>query len=135
MYPKSALHIYATNKQLQVHNEKMLNEISRSNKVPIITLSAVDMCRQTSTQKLFKRKEALLTEKSCLPTSLSVCIGARVMLCLNIDVEDGLTNGAMGTVTAIVDGTKPLGLPVAIFVLFDDERTGASVRRSSTVPA
>ena len=50
---------------------------------------------------------------------VNVKIGARVMLTNNIDVADGLTNGAMGTVSAVV--TKSNGSLHVILVQFDSD--------------
>ena len=41
-------------------------------------------------------------ETGILQKVLTVNINARVMITTNIDVTDGLTNGAMGTVTNVV---------------------------------
>ena len=56
-------------------------------------------------------------------TSLSLKVGARVMITKNIDVSDGLTNGAMGTVTDIVLDTTTL-IVKTILVKFDYESIG-----------
>ena len=50
----------------------------------------------------------------------TVKINARVMITTNTDVTDGLTNGAMGTVTnAVIDQTT--GKISVILVVFDSE--------------
>ena len=54
---------------------------------------------------------------------LNLKVGARVMITKNIDVIDGLTNGAMGTVTDIVLDTSTL-IVKAILVRFDYESIG-----------
>ena len=53
-----------------------------------------------------------------LRMSLSLKIGARVMITKNINVSDGLTNGAMGTVTDIVLDTTT-AIVKMILVKFD----------------
>ena len=52
--------------------------------------------------------------------SLSLKVGARVMITKNIDVSDGLTNGVMGTVTDIVLDTTT-AIVKMILVKFDYE--------------
>ena len=61
---------------------------------------------------------------------LTVKINARVMITMNIDVADGLTNGAMGTVTnVVIDQTT--GKMSVILVAFDSEHVGQETRHTS----
>ena len=121
-YPQNDLHIVATHKQLDKHNELMLEKIGHKNTV--LDIEAADIVSDINKQKTYKRREPLLQENTNLPSYLRLCVDARVMLTANIDVQDGLTNGAMGTVTGIINGRKPLGQPEAMCVLFDDVKIG-----------
>ena len=58
--------------------------------------------------------------------SLSLKVGARVMITKNINVSDGLTNGVMGTVTDIVLDTTT-AMVKTILVKFDYESIGQEV--------
>ena len=51
-----------------------------------------------------------------------------MLLTVNVDVEDGLTNGATGVVKHIDYRMKGTNRPSIIWVLFDDPRTGRSAR-------
>ena len=55
-----------------------------------------------------------------LSAELALGVGARVMLTVNVDLENGLFNGAMGTVTAVVMGRDPNGRVARVAVQFDD---------------
>ena len=60
----------------------------------------------------------------------TVKINARVMVTTNIDVTDGLTNGAMGTVTnVVIDQT--IGKMSVILVAFDSEHVRQETRHTS----
>ena len=59
--------------------------------------------------------------------SLTVKINARVIITTNIDVTDGLTNGAMGTVTNVVI-EQTIGKNSVILVAFDSEHSGQEAR-------
>ena len=61
---------------------------------------------------------------------LTVKIHARVMITTNIDVTDGFTNGAMGTVTNVVT-EKTTGRISVILVAFDSEHVGQEARYTS----
>ena len=56
---------------------------------------------------------------------LRIKIGARMMLTLNVDVTDGLTNGAMGTVSNVVQKGDKISV---ILVQFDNPSVGQSER-------
>ena len=62
-------------------------------------------------------------ETSNLRKVLTVKINARVMITTNVDVMDGLTNGAMGTVTNVVID-KTTGKMSTILVAFDSRHVG-----------
>ena len=62
-------------------------------------------------------------ETGNLKNILTVKINARVMITTNIDVCDGLTNGAMGTVTNVVIDEKT-GKMITILVSFDSKHVG-----------
>ena len=68
--------------------------------------------------------------RSCsLCRSLLIGVGARVMLTKNIDVSDGLVNGAFGTVSGI-EMLRQSG-PKFINVTFDNKNVGSKLRRLS----
>ena len=69
-------------------------------------------------------------ETGNLKKVLTVKINARVMIRTNIDVSDGLTNGAMGTVTnVVIDQTT--GKISVMVVAFDSEHVGQEARYTS----
>ena len=62
-------------------------------------------------------------ETGNLTKILSVKVNAKVMITTNIDVSDGLTNGAMGTVTNVVIDERT-GKMICILVVFDSKDVG-----------
>ena len=70
------------------------------------------------------------SETGNLQKVLTVRINARVMITMNIDVTDGLTNGAMGTVTNVVIG-QTTGKMNVILVAFDIEHVVQETRHTS----
>ena len=69
-------------------------------------------------------------ETGNLKNVVTVKINARVMITTNIDITDGLTNGAMGTVTnVVIDQTT--GKISIILVAFDSEHVGQEARYTS----
>ena len=72
-------------------------------------------------------KDLNIDQKGNLHAVLKLCIGARVMLTVNDDTEDGLVNGAIGTVKGFrgFRGQKNL-LKGELYVLFDLPEVGCS---------
>ena len=69
-------------------------------------------------------------ETGNLKKILTVKINARVMITMNINVTDGLTNGAMGTVTNVVIDDRT-GKMSTILVSFDSKHVGQEVMHTS----
>ncbi|XP_062327719.1 uncharacterized protein LOC134028267 [Osmerus eperlanus] len=124
----NALHIFATNKQVCNYNCQMLNSICPN----AITIEAQDFERNPKTGRM-ERKNGHHTNvfNSCLKPSVSLGIHACIMLTKNIDVLDGLVNGAFGTVIQIMFDTDKY-FPSEIHVEFDDSKIGQLQRAKIT---
>uniref|UniRef100_A0AAR2L016 ATP-dependent DNA helicase n=1 Tax=Pygocentrus nattereri TaxID=42514 RepID=A0AAR2L016_PYGNA len=102
------LHIYATNEEVDDHNRRMLHRMCSDTTV----IHAQDFERIAKT-----------VHNTCLTQALHIGVNARVMLLKNIDVSDGLVNGAFGTVNEVSKhpGLKP-GLTKATSIQPEEER-------------
>ncbi|XP_044191554.1 uncharacterized protein LOC122969696 [Thunnus albacares] len=120
----SALHIFPTNMQVHEHNFNKLFDMCPD----YIKIEAKDFLTNKKTGKLERgtQNNALDT---CLEQTLYLAKNARVMLCKNVDVEDGLVNGACGTVTDM-DFGKDKTFPLKIYVKFDDDKIGLQRRKT-----
>ena len=132
--PHDALFIYAKNKEVDHHNEEMLLNKCRD----ISEIVAVDVVRNRTTGRLEERPALKANQKSeSLPGRLRIAVGARVMVTKNVDTEHGITNGALGTVTAILPADQDKPLPKGVCIQFDNEKVGRGLTESnpnSTIP-
>ena len=64
---------------------------------------------------------------------LNIKVIAKVMLTVNINIDDRLINGQMGTVCKIKTDNE--GQVVKIYIKFDDEKAGLKLINSSDVTA
>ncbi|KAK0151767.1 ATP-dependent DNA helicase PIF1 [Merluccius polli] len=119
------IHIYATNAEVNEYNVKRLHDTCPD----AISIEAHDFVRNPKTGRI-ERKVGLHRKifNSCLPNCVSLGIGARVMLKKNIDVSDGLVNGACGTVVEIIRGKEDDDIPATIHVDFDDPNRHGSMQ-------
>ena len=97
-YPINAMHVYAQNKYCAEWNNIRLDSIQGT----LYTNIAHDVSKDESINISNITLPDKLKEMANLPKTVNVKVGARVMLTCNIYVSDGLTNGAMGAVTGIV---------------------------------
>ena len=80
---------------------------------------------------LKKLKSKPARETMGLASQLKVALKDKIEICINIDISDGLTNGASGTITGL-PGTDSSGNSEAvgyIWIHFDDARIGRQTRR------
>ena len=118
--PQEALHIYALNKDVDAHNEKMLNILCEK----IITIKSIDSKTDQQTGRI--ENISLKEKESQLWKEIKVPVGARVMLTKNDDVNDGLANTAMGTI-------KALSLPHRLQTILTSARTDQNTSWSTSM--
>ncbi|KAL6455400.1 hypothetical protein MHYP_G00361440 [Metynnis hypsauchen] len=118
------LHIYATNEEVDDHNRRMLHRMCSDTTV----IHAQDFERIAKTGRLERKHGYHATvHNTCLTRALHIGVNARVMLLKNIDVSDGLVNGAFGTVNEVCFDSDQ-DFPLKIYVTFDSEKTGKALR-------
>jgi len=127
LVPSDTLHIFATNKQVDLHNNKLIATVCEVTE----TLTAQDFDKEPQTRKLTLRNSPYDKTHDYLPSQLLIGPKARVMLIRNVDITIGLVNGAMGTVIRLLPGPPGSSIPQAVQVLFDNEKIGKK-QESST---
>ena len=128
-YPKDALHLFAKNLYVNQHNDKILSQM-QGEKVVIPCHDSVVSTNipAKECQKLIKSLPDDCQKTGNLMKSFTVVVGMIVVMTANVEVEDGLTNGASGVVKYIDYRMEGTNLPSIIWVLFDDPRIGRSAR-------
>ena len=102
-YPKDALHIYAENANANSYNQAMLESIDNR----IYYIKAIDnWAKNVSIQKINEVLNRNQSETGGLSGILKIKINARVTLTVNIDLQDRLINGKLGTIMHIARNTQ-----------------------------
>ena len=126
-YPTHALHVYRLNADVDERNCHMLNSLAPQSKQ--FSIKAIDsVAGQTSHISLSTLSEKR-SETGGLHGTLKLAVGARVMLTTNVDVSDGLVNGARGEVVHVV--TNSNSEVTGILVRFDNNRVGLKAMQTS----
>lgn len=116
-YPTHALHVYRLNDALDKRNVHMLNSLASENDQ--YTFNACDsVAGHIDLSNLSDRR----SETGNLHRVLKIAVGAGVMLTVNVNVSDGLVNGARGEIVHIVTGASRK--VNKILVKFDDPNVG-----------
>ncbi|XP_030828689.1 uncharacterized protein LOC100890415 [Strongylocentrotus purpuratus] len=122
-YPSDALHVFATNARVNEYNTEKLSKVEG----PIRRCIAVDK-KPSCLKSHVTSTDARFT--GGLPHVLELKVGSRVMLTRNMDVTDGLVNGALGTVVDFVECNPPASNPKAVLIQFDNPTVGSALRLS-----
>ena len=94
-YPMESLHLFAENVSVNVHNNEKLNTLPTE----IIHIPAVDTYPRSFTEsQITKVKNMTPNDTGGLLLELDLKERARVMLISNINIEDRLINGQLGTI-------------------------------------
>ena len=123
-YISDSLHIFARNIDVDVHNHQMMHSLKR----PVISLVAKE--KRPACLKSYKTSEDSRYTGG-VAKEILICEGARVMITRNIDVQDGLVNGAQGTVLGFIPNTTNGENIRAVLIQFDKPGVGSSAIAAS----
>ena len=128
-YPKDAVHLFARNFYVKKHNDNILSQLP-GEKVIIPCHDNVVSANipAKECQRLIKSLPDDYSKTGQLMKSLTVVVGMIVVHTTNVDVDDGLTNGATGVVKHIDFRMEGTNRPSIIWVLFDEPRVGRTTR-------
>jgi hypothetical protein len=124
---ENAIHLCSTKNSVNKQNSIGLAKFSKNNKLYQVLSSDTYACGENIYKKVHK-KHLCTDETNCrgIASSISICIGARVLR-RNKDIQVGLVNGAMGTVTGFQwplhskDQANMGDIPEAVLIKFDDK--------------
>ena len=125
-YPEDVTHVYAQNHYCDEWNNKRIPSLLGGKYECVAFDSKKDHCTELTTIDVSLKPQ----KTGNLRKVLHVKVGTRVMLTTNIDVSDGLTNGAVGTVKYVI--TEEITKRVkAILVEFDNTDVGQEAKSKS----
>ena len=126
-YPSHVLHVYRLNVDVDARNQLMLNNLASESEQYSIT-ACDSIAGQTSHINLSSLSDKR-SDTGGLHTVLKLAIGARVMLTANVDVADGLVNGARGKVVHVASSGDQV--VTSVLVVFDNHQVGLKTIQSS----
>lgn len=128
---KKSIHLFATSDEVDEYNLKRVAEISQTPDFSrqVIKHVAKDVISGGSDSDRRQARYVLdslkITKTYGLPKEVILQTGVRYMITTNVDVSDGIFNGATG----ILRFVELLSTgPVAVWIKFDDETVGAKAK-------
>ena len=126
IFPQHVVHMFAENKTAKKHNETQLNTLD----IQLILTDATDEIPKgtvLSQSQIYAIKQRKMSETGNLESQLKLNIGAQVMLTSNLDIDDRLVNGLVGTVKQIKYKNNEVSI---VYVKFNDNNAGREAMQS-----
>ena len=118
--------MFAEKKAAKEHNETQLNTLDTQ----LILIDATDEIPKDivlSQSRIDAIKQRKMSETGNLESQLKLKIGAQVMLTSNLDIDDRLVNGLVGTVKQIKYKNNEVSV---VYVKFNDNNAGREAMQS-----
>ena len=125
-YPSQALHVYRLNSDVDSQNALMLNNLAPQSTQ--YTIKAIDSIAGQTHHISLSTISDKQSETGGLRSIVKLAIGAGVMLTTNVDVSDGLVNGARGKVVHVIVSNNQVTI---VLVKFDNHTVGVKSIQSS----
>ena len=125
-FPQLVGSMFAENKPVKEHNETQLNTLDTQ----LILVDATDEIPKDivlSQSQIDAIKQRKMSETGNLESQLKLKIGAQVMLTSNLDIDDRLVNGLVGTVKQIKYKNNEVSV---VHVKFNDNNAGREAMQS-----
>ena len=129
---EDAIRVFRSNAEVDAYNKKVLASLNTEG----ATAKAYDFCvgdglASVKEKVLTNVKNLKTTETYGLPHEIDLKVGAKYMMTVNIDIEDGLVNGACGKLVMIDYGKLKKTnetVPCRLWIKFNEEKTGRKTR-------
>ena len=125
-YPTHVLHVYRLNEYANDRNKLMLNSLAPE--CEQYTIKSSDAIAGQTTHIDLGSLSQRRNETGGLHGTLKLAIGARIMLVANIDVSDGLVNGAREVVHIVTNDNH---MVTSVLVKFDNQQVGIKAIQTS----
>lgn len=132
-----AIHLYSSNREVDDHNNRVLSAMTSEGALSRAVDSVCGESNSSMKAKALDTVAKLPTQQTYgLPKNITLKVGAKYMMTVNIGTSDGLVNGSTGKLTAIdfaINKATGERRPLRLWLCFDDANIGKLKRtRSST---
>ena len=128
-YPRDAVHLFAEKAGVYEHNENIMNHVEVEKVViPCHDIVVSANISPKKAQDLISQVPDDASITANLEKFLTVAVGMKYVMSVNVSVEDGLTNGATGEVKLVEYKIESSNRPSIIWMKFDDPRIGKATR-------
>ena len=128
-YPRDAVHLFAEKEGMYKHNEKIMNGIDGEEvDIPCHDTVASANISQKRARELISELPDDPEKTANMEKVLTVKVGMKYNISVNVNVEDGLANGTTGKVKFIEYKIEGSNRPSIIWMKFEDPRIGKATR-------